>query len=488
MPFLKGLCRYFSSDNFPFPISLRKGFLCLLLAVGLDAQLMHQEVQGASNEAEDLAKIQKCDRRIEGTWTWIDKSGNLRAHADLQAILNEHKKWIRTSQREGRQADLSGTKLTNVEIRDTDMIKANFSKSDLSYADFRRTNLGEAVLRGANLTCARLEGAQLHGVDLTEMDLSSTTLSDAELGSATLVRATLKGSVLRGVKFNTANMNEANLTGADLTNVQFGDTDLRDANLRNAMLVNAYLGSANLEGADLFGATYEVNTDPSPKSIAVAKNIEYMTHRRDSASLARCRSLFKETGFRDQERKITYALKSRQGELLWEACANEKGNCFEYWVNRILFDLTSQYGMNPGRVFIIVLVVFSGSTGAYWRMIHRSKDSGLSIIVPADRDRQNQPLWLLANLNKAAEKIEEGGWVTKKEYKIEPNGLGPLSGLGYYKALIRREWVLFRVSCLFSLMSTFNIKFRDVDFGRWLRQLMTKEYDIKATGWARTVS
>jgi len=31
-------------------------------------------------------------------------------------------------------------------------------------------------------------------------------------------------------------------------------------------------------------------------------------------------------------------------------------------------------------------------------------------------------------------------------------------------------------------MSTFNIKFRDVGFGRWLRQLTTKEYDINAVG------
>jgi hypothetical protein len=35
----------------------------------------------------------------------------------------------------------------------------------------------------------------------------------------------------------------------------------------------------------------------------------------------------------------------------------------------------------------------------------------------------------------------------------------------------------------FSLMSAFNIGFRDINFGRWLRLL-----DIKAVGWARVVA
>lgn len=213
-----------------------------------------------------------------------------------------------------------------------------------------------------------------------------------------------------------------------------------------------------------------------------------MTHSGNSAPLARLRGLFKETGFRDQERKITYALKARQGEFLWETCSKQWGSCFEYWANTILFDITSQYGMNPGRVLIILIVIFCIATLLYRVIIHYSDQSSLSIIVPADRDRHNQPLWLLANLSNTGEQIQEGGFTTKKAYKIIPNDLLQFSSRIFLKELVRRELVLLRISFFFSLMSTFNIKFRDVDFGRWLRQLTTKEYDIKATGWARTVS
>jgi hypothetical protein len=40
----------------------------------------------------------------------------------------------------------------------------------------------------------------------------------------------------------------------------------------------------------------------------------------------------------------------------------------------------------------------------------------------------------------------------------------------------------------FSLMSAFNIGFRDINFGRWLRLLTRKQFDIKAVGWARVVA
>jgi hypothetical protein len=43
----------------------------------------------------------------------------------------------------------------------------------------------------------------------------------------------------------------------------------------------------------------------------------------------------------------------------------------------------------------------------------------------------------------------------------------------------------------FSLMSAFNIGFHDINFGRWLRMLTKREYDLKAgtrhgAGWAAT--
>jgi hypothetical protein len=41
---------------------------------------------------------------------------------------------------------------------------------------------------------------------------------------------------------------------------------------------------------------------------------------------------------------------------------------------------------------------------------------------------------------------------------------------------------------LFSLMSTFNYGFRELDLGRWLRNLLPEGLALGARGWARALS
>jgi hypothetical protein len=45
---------------------------------------------------------------------------------------------------------------------------------------------------------------------------------------------------------------------------------------------------------------------------------------------------------------------------------------------------------------------------------------------------------------------------------------------------LRRELRVLRAAMFFSLMSAFNIGFRDINFGRRLRLLTKREYDLNA--------
>jgi len=62
------------------------------------------------------------------------------------------------------------------------------------------------------------------------------------------------------------------------------------------------------------------------------------------------------------------------------------------------------------------------------------------------------------------------------------------SGARRFLEFFGREWTVFRASMFFSLMSAFNIGFRDINFGRWLRLLTRQKFDIEAVGWARVVA
>lgn len=110
---------------------------------------------------------------------------------------------------------------------------------DLRATDLRRANLSGAFLEGAILSEAHLEEANLSGAHFSEAILRKVHLSQAVLASADLEEAFL----------GQARLNGANLSGA---------------NLRKAYLMGASLASADLLGADLtdaYGLTWEqVNT------------------------------------------------------------------------------------------------------------------------------------------------------------------------------------------------------------------------------------
>jgi hypothetical protein len=53
---------------------------------------------------------------------------------------------------------------------------------------------------------------------------------------------------------------------------------------------------------------------------------------------------------------------------------------------------------------------------------------------------------------------------------------------------VKRWCPLFRAAVWFSTASAFNIGFRDVAAGRWLRLLTGREYEIRARGFLRVVS
>ena len=64
----------------------------------------------------------------------------------LRKILDEHKRWIETNQREGSRADLR-----EADLRGADLRGANLWEANLQGADLRRADLQGADLRGANL-------------------------------------------------------------------------------------------------------------------------------------------------------------------------------------------------------------------------------------------------------------------------------------------------------------------------------------------------
>ena len=367
----------------------------MLVALGLSSSFAQNNDRGTHDN--------------EKFWTWKNSVGQVETAEALKRILDEHALWISYHTSRGSPADLKGADLTRADLKGANLEHANLSGAVL----------GDADLRGANLQQADLSNAFLAGANLTNADLTKAYLFSAYL-------------------------NEANLSGANLT----------QADLSYASLVGAKLDDANFYVTTLRGARYEPKSNPDARAIAYASDLESVTYAENSGPLSQLRKQFQDNGFREAERKITYALNRRRAQF---------ESPTERWFKTIAFDWSCQYGMSPGRALRIWATLFLFCCLIYAVFIHFPGRSGLYRIDSTKKDES-------------------------REEQVRPWKISSGAGWLYPLQFVAREGHVIYWAIFFSLMSAFNIGFRDINFGRWLRLLPRTEFDLRAKGWMRTVA
>lgn len=295
-------------------------------------------------------------------------------------------------------------------------------------------------------------------------------------------RANLSGAFLFQAQLRGAFLNTADLAGADFEDADLSGAALNLTNLTNAKLTNTNMDGALLTRANLYNTLFEPVSLPDVRAVATANSLEFLTFENNPDALFQLRKSFADGGFREQERKITYALQRREAEIAKERCLSENttehrailwssdsilANCGSFILNRVFFDWTCQYGMSPGRPLSLGVLLWLLCSVLYFVCIHAPGKTGLyRVYAPSLQENSSVP-----------QRVEE---ILPAEMKAR--------GAGRFLEFFRREWAVFRASMFFSLMSAFNIGFRDINFGRWLRLLTRQEFDIKAVGWARVVA
>jgi uncharacterized protein YjbI with pentapeptide repeats len=133
----------------------------------------------------------------------------LTAKIELEIVLEQHREWVRSNGRTGRQADLSRLNLEGSDLTDTNLQGALLNGTvlkgaDLLLTDLQRASLLQANLEGANLLGARLRDANLQGArlegatGLLAAELSGTNLTFAKLPAEVATADDLKYVARRG--------------------------------------------------------------------------------------------------------------------------------------------------------------------------------------------------------------------------------------------------------------------------------------------------
>ncbi len=218
----------------------------------------------------DLSDIDFTDVDIRGA--------NLKgtnAHIDPQKVKNKD---ITCTNLEG--LDLGNADFTNVSLSNTDIEQEDLQKANTYHIYINGTNLKET---NAHINPQTIRNKDLGGVNLEELDLSKADFTDVKIFSTLFdihkigkveghifhintVTTNLKGTnahidpqKVRNKKLTTANIEGLNLSNADFTDVYIVGTNLKgtNAHIDPQKIQDKDLYGTNLEGLDLRQANFD---------------------------------------------------------------------------------------------------------------------------------------------------------------------------------------------------------------------------------------
>ena len=305
---------------------------------------------------------------------------------------------------------------------------------------------------------ASLGFAKLQGASLIRANLDSTALYNANLQSADLRVASLQGANLTRADLSLANLSSSNVDGAKLSRVVLTDT--------------VYAPSSPPPNGYLEGLV-DLNT-----VVFGPGNQSGLVQLREQLRLSGLRGLEREATFAIEHNKVRHArCKLVRTDLrqisynLDEQLAKQHDECLMEtakirqlggWMKLVFFEWTTGWGLYPGRALAIMLVLLVVLTFVYAIAIVgipviSSARSGIYRVWPADRIDFTNDVHRLMDTPRVERLIKRG-----------PSLL---------------VWAFY-----FSMLSAFQIGWRDLNVGSWLSRIQPAEYTLRAAGWVRVVS
>lgn len=352
--------------------------------------------------------------------------------------------------------------LCNVDLRRANLSGAKLSDAKLSGADLFRANLSSAVMFGANLSGAMLGEANLSGAILRGANLPGANLARANLSAARLGSANLSGAVLSRANLSGANLSGANLTGANLDGADLSEANLTNARFKGTHFEEGLVNGARLEYINLTEASYAPASAPPNSYVAGIKGLSTVTFPPgQETGLVQLRDLLQKAGLRDLEREATFAIERGKTQHSIDDWKKNPTGTAEGIFRYVAFDLTTAYGLRPSRALLLIAALWLVLTPIYawpiWQTKRPPVAGSVYRIWPKDRVeiREDKPT---------------------------------LDNPAQVERLHRRGLAAIGWSAYLSLLSAFQIGYREFSVGSWLSRAQPRSFALESTGWVRTVS
>ena len=197
--------------------------------------------------------------------------------AVMEAIGSRNQSRIPLERKARFRLDLRGTDLHKAQLLDANLSNAMFHHSNLSSVNFANTDLSDALFSYADLSQAQFHKVNFTKTRFTCADLSGAMLQDACLLRGSFDNAKLSGANLAGANLSGANfqhaiiakawLERANLSGAGFLGADLSETRLVKADLSGAHFLDADLNQANITDANLSGVEFSIGGPQTAKGL-----------------------------------------------------------------------------------------------------------------------------------------------------------------------------------------------------------------------------
>ena len=342
--------------------------------------------------------------------------------------------------------------------------------------DFARP--GRAIFCNAKFSQVNFENALLNSANFEGSDLFTNATTTINRGTHyEITGVNFKGARLRRANLKDAVLRLTNFEGADLTNADLRGADLFSANLTKAKIVGTDLSGARIAYTALRNAEFAPVSLPSGDQLEGITGLHTVTFPKDRpGGLVRFRELARKSGLRTLEREATFAIESNTSRNLMDACPPRRwfnrpsrfqaacapGAWFEGVGRFMLFGWTTGWGLYPFRALQMMVSLILLMTPIYavfmsrW-FLYPSASSGIFRIWPRDHLERRQ----------FGVRIVEG----IRSERISTGFAGAVA------------WGLY-----FSMLSAFNIGWRDISVGDWITRLQYGGYVLRSYGWVRVAA
>jgi hypothetical protein len=299
----------------------------------------------------------------------------------------------------------------------------------------------ECTFKGRDLRLANLDSFGTEEADFSGADLIAVSWRDSQFWHANLKAAQLIAADLRGSKFLACDLSGADLSEARLSNATIGrGTSLRDTTLAFADLSGAFFEPSDVTDVQLFNATG-------------LSELRFVV----PTAIINLRKSCKDKGLDREARELTASL--FKGNL---AAAPLHVRLFSNYVQG---GLLTSYGVKPWNAIAMLVGLIPIFAIVYAVALFSKGPSGIYVVHFVDGTLER----------------------TQRQLRIRSRMLCRRQVRPIRRACKDGSLIL-RVSLYFSILTAFQIGYRDFNIGSWISRLQRTGYSLKPTGWVRTIS